>query len=87
MALMLDDLETFRKHRNEIYESLISKFGGREKEIDDICALLSRHNLVVLTGNAGIGKSRLAVAAIEKYVCVNKEAKVIVALKEFTSCN
>lgn len=86
MALMLDDLETFRKHRNEIYESLISKFGGREKEID-IRVLLSRHNLVVLTKNAGIGKSRLAVAAIEKYVCVNKEAKVIVALKESTSCN
>ena len=77
MALMLDDLETFRKHRNEISESLISKFVGREKEIDDICALLSRHNLVVLTGNAGIGKSRLAIAAIEKYVCVNKEVSVL----------
>lgn len=77
MTLKLDDLETFRKHRIEISESLKSKFVRREKEIDDICALFNQHNLVVLTVNAGIGKSRLAVAAIEKYFCDNKEVNVL----------
>ena len=65
MSLKLDDLETFKKHRNEISESLINKFVGREKDIDNICDLLVRNDFIAITGPAGIGKSRLAVAAIE----------------------
>lgn len=37
MGLKLDNLETFKKHRNEISESLITKLVGREKEIDGCC--------------------------------------------------
>ena len=37
MSLKLDNLDTFKKHRNEVSESLTNKFIGREKEINDIC--------------------------------------------------
>ena len=67
MSFKLDDLEKFKKHRIEISESLSTKFVGREKDIDDICNLLSEKDFVAITGPAGIGKSRLAVAAIERY--------------------
>ncbi len=77
MSFKLDDLEKFKKHRIEISESLSTKFIGREKEIDDICNLLSDKDFVAIFGPAGIGKSRLAVAAIEKYSLENKEISVL----------
>ncbi len=77
MSIKLDDLETFKKHRNKISESLTSEFVGRQKEINDICNLLSQKDFVAITGSAGIGKSRLAVAAIEKYVSENKNITVL----------
>lgn len=77
MSFKLDDLEKFKKHRIEISESLSTKFIGREKEIDDVCNLLSKKDFVAITGPAGIGKSRLAVATIEKYSLENKEISVL----------
>lgn len=72
----LDDLNTFKNHRNEISESLKTKFIGRDKEINEICDLLSNKNFIVITGSAGIGKSRLAIAAIERYISVNNDINV-----------
>ena len=77
MSFKLDDLEKFKKHRIEISESLSTKFIGREKDIDDICNLLSEKDFVAITGPAGIGKSRLAVAAIERYSLENEEISVL----------
>ncbi len=56
---------------------MINKFVGREKDIDNICDLLVRNDFIAITGPAGIGKSRLAVATIEKYSLENKEISVL----------
>lgn len=77
MSFELDNLEKFKKHRIEISESLSTKLIGREKDIDDICNLLRQKDFVAITGPAGIGKSRLAVAAIEKYSFEIKEINIL----------
>lgn len=82
MSLKLDELDVFKKHRNVISESLTTKIVGREREIDDICDLLFEKNFVAITGHAGIGKSRLAVAAIERYSSKRQKVKVL-CLKSF----
>lgn len=82
MSFKLDDLETFKTHRNKVSESLTSKFIGREREIAKLCDLLSRHDFVAVTGPAGIGKSRLTVAAIEKYVSEHKNV-IVLCVKSF----
>lgn len=82
MSLKLDNLDTFKKHRNEVSESLTNEFIGREKEINDICNFLNENNFIALTGSAGVGKSRLAVAAIEKYSSQNKDINVL-CIKSF----
>ena len=77
MHKTLDSLLEFKKHRNEISESLTNDFVGREKEINDICNILSEKGFIAITGQAGIGKSRLAVAAMERYVSINKNVRVL----------
>jgi predicted ATPase len=44
----------------------LTTFIGREKERDDICGLLKDHRLVTLSGEGGIGKTRLALRAALK---------------------
>jgi transcriptional regulator with XRE-family HTH domain len=45
----------------------LSSFVGRERELDELAALLGhRHRLVTLTGPAGSGKTRLAVEAARR---------------------
>ena len=77
MSLKLSDLETFKKHRNDISESLTSIIVGRDKEINDIYNLLNQKDLIVISGPAGIGKSRLAVASIEKFFSENQDVTVL----------
>ncbi len=77
MSFKLDDLETFKIHRNKVSESLTNKFVGREKETSELCDLLSSYDFIAITGSAGIGKSCLAVATIEKYVLEHKNVTVL----------
>lgn len=72
MSLGLVDLNNFKNYRNNITESLNNKLIGRDSELNCILRLLSKNDYVALSGPAGIGKSRLAVAAIEKYVGNNE---------------
>jgi predicted ATPase/DNA-binding winged helix-turn-helix (wHTH) protein len=44
----------------------ISELIGRDKELDDVEALVASHRLVTLTGAGGIGKTRLALAAARR---------------------
>ena len=41
----------------------LTSFLGREREVSDICELLTTHRLVTLTGPGGTGKTRLSVQA------------------------
>lgn len=44
----------------------VSTFIGREKELDEIAALIADHRLVTLTGTGGIGKTRLSLKVGEQ---------------------
>jgi predicted ATPase/DNA-binding SARP family transcriptional activator len=44
----------------------LSKFIGREKELDEIANLIADHHLVTLTGTGGIGKTRLSLKVGEQ---------------------
>ena len=79
MALGLDDLETFKTHRNKVSESLSSLIVGREKEIYELLDLLNKEDYIVISGASGVGKSRLAIALIEKYILMNKDVRVLCA--------
>ena len=52
------------------------KFIGREQEIGDIIQALTNNKYVFVTGESGVGKSRLVVEALtkvdKKIICVNK---------------
>ena len=67
MALGIDTLEEFKKHRNEIEESLETIIVGRDKELDEVCKALEVSDYLIMVGPSGVGESRLAVAGIEKY--------------------
>ena len=79
MASGLDDLETFKTHRNKVSESLSSLIVGREKEIYELLDLLNKEDYIVISGASGVGKSRLAIALIEKYILMNKDVRVLCA--------
>jgi predicted ATPase/DNA-binding XRE family transcriptional regulator len=44
----------------------VTSFVGRERDRMDLSQLLSRHRIVTLTGPGGIGKTRLAIATVER---------------------
>lgn len=85
MSLQIDDLETFKQHRNRIGESLNTNAIGREQEIDYLCKRLEKEEFIAIMGSAGVGKSRLAVASIEKYCASHKQTKVL-CTKNFCDC-
>ena len=67
MPLGIEQLDVFKTKRNKINESLITSIIGRENEIKNITDYLSNNDYIAISGPAGIGKSRLAVAVIEEY--------------------
>jgi len=77
MSLKVDDLNTFKLHRNNVSESLCTEIIGREKDIEELCLQIRDNNYVAIVGAAGIGKSRLAIASIEKFLKVNCDFKVL----------
>ena len=77
MPNKVDDLETFKKHRNSISESLETTLVGRDKEVKEILNLISNNDFLVISGPSGIGKSRLAVAAMEEYQNQTKNCKIL----------
>lgn len=81
MSLKVDDLSTFKLHRNNVSESLSTEIIGREKDIEELCLRIRDNNYVAIVGAAGIGKSRLGIAAIEEYSKL--ENSIILCTKNF----
>ncbi len=79
----VDDLNNFKKHRNGISESLTTTLVGRDKEVSELCNEIRQCDLLVITGPSGVGKSRLAVAAIEHY-CLSAAGTIVLCTKSFS---
>lgn len=77
MLLTIDDLDTLKKHRHEASESLLTYIVGRDEEIEEISSKIDDVDCMAITGPAGVGKSRLAVAAIEKYCSEHTDVEVL----------
>ena len=60
----------------------LSPLIGREREIDEVCALLATARLLTLTGAAGTGKSRLALAVAARVAERFGDGVVFVPLAE-----
>lgn len=67
---------------NELSASLSTKFQFRQNDIESIDAAFEKNKVVVLTGNAGVGKTRLAIEyanrrktqKYEKVFCIHNRA-------------
>jgi len=51
----------------------LTSFIGREKEIDEVQNLLEEKRLLTLTGSGGVGKTRLAIEAVNKVISKYKD--------------
>lgn len=61
-------LEDFiKKSENQLQPSLSNKFLGRDEEFDFILNKLNENNFFILTGEIGVGKSKLAISVAEYY--------------------
>ncbi|SHN26069.1 ATP-binding protein [Mucilaginibacter sp. OK098] len=65
-------LQRYQGHK-QIATRLDNKLFGRERELDYLKKQLEIENKIVITGNAGIGKSKLALQAIDDYIKENPE--------------
>jgi predicted ATPase len=95
-TLVTDDLahlltERFDAHAERVEErsalpARTTSFVGRERELDDIVALVERPDvrLVTLTGPGGIGKTQLAVEAARRLAPSFTDGAVYVALDRVT---
>ena len=83
MSLKIEDLETFKRHRYAVSESLSTDIVGRDREIEEISSKIDSVYCLTITGPAGVGKSRLAVAAIEHY-CANHTDFEVLCTKSFS---
>lgn len=59
--------------RKNISTPLDNTFVGREHEIDHLVGLLAIENLIILSGNPGVGKSKLAIEAVSRFEKDNPE--------------
>ena len=53
--------------KNQISTPLDTKFHGRKEELENVITKIEGCELLVLSGSAGIGKSRLAIEALQEY--------------------
>jgi hypothetical protein len=54
--------------KNQIAAPLDNPLHGRETELEHILGAIEKHEIVVLSGKPGVGKSRLALSAIDAYM-------------------
>lgn len=55
------------KTKNHLHPSLTNEFIGREEELKNSYEILNKHNILLLTGGAGVGKSKLAVEILNEF--------------------
>lgn len=60
-------------NNNKVTTSLNTKFKFREDEKRDVLEQLNKSNLIVISGNAGIGKTRFALKIVDEYLSNNPE--------------
>ncbi len=69
--LSLDDfLNSY--HKNKLATPLDISFFGRESQKEDILEELDNHDIIVLSGSAGVGKTRLAIECFKEFLGNNK---------------
>ncbi len=56
----------------------LSSFVGRERELNDLSELLTRSRLINLTGPGGVGKTRLAIEAAQRWAAAGGHAADVV---------
>lgn len=69
-------VETFIKEYNKAYNSIAApldnKFLHREQELKDLIELIYDNDFIIITGAPGVGKTKLALEAINNYIEDNK---------------
>ena len=79
MLLGIEELKVYKSKRKKLDNSLLTNVIGREKEIKDIISFLNDNDYIAISGPAGIGKSRFAVAVIDEYKKNNPDVISLVA--------
>ncbi|MGV3589117.1 MAG: ATP-binding protein [Adhaeribacter sp.] len=73
----LVSLEKFIQHYNNKGQSLATpldnQFVHREEELQELIGLISNYDFVILAGPPGVGKSKLALEGINKFLAINLE--------------
>ncbi|MGZ3812298.1 MAG: nSTAND3 domain-containing NTPase [Mucilaginibacter sp.] len=64
-----------RYRKRELATPLDNPIIGRDRELTNLAQLLEQHEIIILTGAAGVGKSRLALQAIDAYLLQHAEAE------------
>ncbi len=72
-------LRSLSAHPNNLPQQVTS-FVGREKELEEVTALLVTSRLVTLTGMGGVGKTRLSLAAAESVAEFYRDGVYVVEL-------
>lgn len=54
-----------------------NSFFAREEEIEEVIAALSFKDIVVIGGHAGVGKTRIGIEVIKKYLKANEECEAL----------
>jgi len=61
--------------KNKLATTLKTTFHFREEEMNSLLAAIGSNNLVIISGQAGVGKSRIAVECYQQFIELNKSFK------------